>query len=320
MDNIDIIVRAVKDYIQRCMTPLGERLKVLEARGAPAPGERGEKGEPGPAGKDGAAGAPGAQGERGEPGERGEKGEQGAPGASGKDGAPGEPGPRGEKGDRGERGEKGEPGEPGAPGEKGADGLNGKDGALGEKGLDGRDGLEGPPGRDAFQIEVLDVIDPQKRYPRGTYAYHRGGTVRAFKTTEPLGEGDMERFGWQVMVRGIDAVEIGQDEAAPGLISLGLRMTDGTLVHKQMRMPVLIYRGIWKEEEVYHSGDAATWAGSLWIAQAQETTSKPDAGDGGWRLAVKRGRDGRDGKDGTPGERGAQGERGVPGRDGRHQA
>ena len=40
-------------------------------------------------------------------------------------------------------------------------------------------------------------------------------------------------------------------------------------------------------------GDGTTWGGSFWIAQG-ETGEKPDTGKG-WRLAVKKGRDGRDG-------------------------
>jgi hypothetical protein len=56
-------------------------------------------------------------------------------------------------------------------------------------------------------------------------------------------------------------------------------------------VPVVLDRGVWREGQ-YKKGDATTWAGSLWIAQ-RDTDSKPDSGDG-WRLAVKRGRDGKD--------------------------
>jgi integrin beta 3 len=57
-------------------------------------------------------------------------------------------------------------------------------------------------------------------------------------------------------------------------------------------VPVVLDRGVWKEGAAYAKGDAVTWAGSLWIAQ-KDTDSKPEGGDG-WRLAVKRGRDGKD--------------------------
>lgn len=61
-------------------------------------------------------------------------------------------------------------------------------------------------------------------------------------------------------------------------------------------MPVVIDRGVWIEGKAYEAGDAVTWAGSVWIAQ-KATADKPDGGDG-WRLSVKRGRDGKPGKDG----------------------
>ncbi len=51
------------------------------------------------------------------------------------------------------------------------------------------------------------------------------------------------------------------------------------------------YRGVWKSGP-HRKGDAVTWGGSLWIAQA-DTDAKPEADDS-WKLAVKRGRDGRD--------------------------
>lgn len=65
-------------------------------------------------------------------------------------------------------------------------------------------------------------------------------------------------------------------------------------------MPVVIDRGVWVEGKGYSAGDAVTWAGSVWIAQ-KETNDKPDGGNG-WRLSVKRGRDGKDGvvRDLTP--------------------
>lgn len=65
-------------------------------------------------------------------------------------------------------------------------------------------------------------------------------------------------------------------------------------------MPVVIDRGVWVEGKEYQPGDAVTWAGSVWIAQ-KATTAKPDSGDG-FRLSVKRGRDGKDGvvRDITP--------------------
>lgn len=64
-------------------------------------------------------------------------------------------------------------------------------------------------------------------------------------------------------------------------------------VIKEARLPVPIYRGVWKDG-TYHKGDTVTWGGSTWIAES-DPSGKPDAPDSGWRLSVKKGRDGRDG-------------------------
>ncbi|RZM01028.1 MAG: hypothetical protein EOP68_22465 [Sphingomonas sp.] len=60
-----------------------------------------------------------------------------------------------------------------------------------------------------------------------------------------------------------------------------------------LAFPAVIDRGVFKEGQAYTAGDAVTFGGSLWIAQ-KDTGQKPDGPDTGWRLAVKKGRDGRD--------------------------
>jgi len=60
-----------------------------------------------------------------------------------------------------------------------------------------------------------------------------------------------------------------------------------------LTVPAVIDRGVFKEGQAYTLGDAVTFGGSLWIAQ-KNTGDKPDGPDTGWRLAVKKGRDGRD--------------------------
>jgi len=60
-----------------------------------------------------------------------------------------------------------------------------------------------------------------------------------------------------------------------------------------LTVPAVIDRGVFKEGQAYTPGDAVTFGGSLWIAQ-KDTGDKPDGPDTGWRLAVKKGRDGRD--------------------------
>lgn len=55
----------------------------------------------------------------------------------------------------------------------------------------------------------------------------------------------------------------------------------------------LRYRGVWAEKMRARVGDCTTYQGSLWICE-RGTTKRPGDGDSGWKLAVKRGRDGKD--------------------------
>lgn len=80
---------------------------------------------------------------------------------------------------------------------------------------------------------------------------------------------------------------------------------------RELELPLVIYRGVYKDDETYAVGDMVTWGGSVWHCTAAEA-GKPGEDTTGWVLAVKKGRDGRDGKDG---ERGLQGKTGPAGRD-----
>jgi hypothetical protein len=61
------------------------------------------------------------------------------------------------------------------------------------------------------------------------------------------------------------------------------------------KWPTMIYRGVWVEGTTYQPGDVVTWGGSAHVAEI-ETSAKPETKDCGWRLAVKRGRDGKCGE------------------------
>lgn len=63
-------------------------------------------------------------------------------------------------------------------------------------------------------------------------------------------------------------------------------------VVKSVVLPCIIDRGPFRAGDRYLKGDAVSYGGSLWIAQV-DTADKPDGG-AGWRLAVKKGRDGKD--------------------------
>jgi hypothetical protein len=61
-------------------------------------------------------------------------------------------------------------------------------------------------------------------------------------------------------------------------------------VERAIRLPAMLYRGVYVPGKLYDRGDVVTWAGSLWHANA-ETTTRPGDGAPAWTLAVKRGRD-----------------------------
>lgn len=72
------------------------------------------------------------------------------------------------------------------------------------------------------------------------------------------------------------------------------KFTKGEVCHSfEFAFPVVLDRGVFKAGQPYERGDAVSWAGSLWIAQ-RATVDKPDGPESGWRLAVKKGRDGKD--------------------------
>jgi hypothetical protein len=70
---------------------------------------------------------------------------------------------------------------------------------------------------------------------------------------------------------------------------------NGTAHSYELVFPVPVYRGVFKEGEAYQRGDMVTWGGSVFYAE-KETSAKPDSADSGFKLAVKRGRDGKDAK------------------------
>src|SRR6266436_5045804 len=82
---------------------------------------------------------------------------------------------------------------------------------------------------------------------------------------------------------GFDDMSVDYD----GERNLVLRFTRGDDIKEfPINLPIPIYRGVYKEQEIYKKGDTVTWGGSVWIAQV-DTPSHPRDGSTGWRLAVK---------------------------------
>lgn len=70
-----------------------------------------------------------------------------------------------------------------------------------------------------------------------------------------------------------------------------------TIVEKSLRIPGFIDRGTYKQGNTYERGDGVSHGGCFWIAQDDHPEGAPGLGGKGWRLAVKKGRDGKDLRD-----------------------
>lgn len=79
-------------------------------------------------------------------------------------------------------------------------------------------------------------------------------------------------------------------------LTVKMQSADG-VVEKSIRVASIIDRGIYKAAGDYEKGDAVTHGGCLWIAQQDAPEGAPGMGGKGWRLAVKKGRDGKDLRD-----------------------
>lgn len=297
------------------------------------PGPSGQNGEPGAKGE---KGDPGERGERGEPGERGAPGEAGPAGkdavvdnaaiilglipsieevvarhialipkaVDGKDGAPGADADMAAlEAFCADRIQKAVAALPPAPA--------GKDGTSVHPDTVHRMVSEAvstaiaaiPPavdGRDAPALDILPAIDPQKKYPRGTFAEHRNGIVRSIRATDPLAEStDATAAGWVTCMNSVfEENELVQDGGRT--IIRTTQYTNGRTFTRELKTSVILDRGVWREGTTYEPGDHVSWDGSGWICQ-EKTTDKPGKfGDepvkNGWRLSTKRGNHGKDGK------------------------
>lgn len=168
----------------------------------------------------------------------------------------------------------------------GRDGKDGKDGAQGERGEKGEQGPTGDRGEKGSDGIGL----------AGALIDRDGGLVVT------LTNGEAKALGAVVGKDGAPGVD-GKDGAnGLGFEDLEFEISEtgravakfrrGDLV-KTIALPGIVDRGTFADGEVYDKGDAVSWGGSLWIAQANGVKGKPEA-DKRWRLAVKRGRDGRD--------------------------
>lgn len=209
-----------------------------------------------------------------EKGEKGDKGEDGAPGKDGRDGVDGAPGRDGDKGIDGK------------------DGLPGRDGVDGKDGSSGRDGVDGKDGQSVTLDQVRqmwsDMYSKQQAEWSLDFERRAQDLLHRFMSSVPKPENGKDgRDGVDGM--GFDDIEVTHDGERAFTISVvkGDRRKDFSFT-----LPVILEKGVWKIDSAYEKGDGVTFGGNYWIAQKNEP-GKPGEGDG-WRLAVRRGRDGKD--------------------------
>ncbi|KRS17569.1 hypothetical protein XM52_13695 [Roseovarius indicus] len=155
----------------------------------------------------------------------------------------------------------------------GMDGAPGKDGKTGEKGEPGKDGV-GLAGAFIDRAGELTVTL--------TNGETRSLGVIVGKDGAPGKDGE-DGIGFEDM----DIVHDGER-------GFTFRFQRGAkIVERAFTLPVMLDRGVFSEGKGYAAGDVVSFGGSMWVAQ-KDTEERPGDGDG-WRLSVKRGRDGKDG-------------------------
>lgn len=183
----------------------------------------------------------------------------------------------------------------------GIDGKDGRDGIDGRNGADGINGKDGAPGRDG--ADVVDLLIDRAGELIVTLSDGRAKSIGPVIGRDGV-DADMAALSKQIAdaVASIPAPKDGidgfgfddMDVHHDGERGFTLRFTKGEHVKEFLiTVPVVLDRGVFKDGQTYQKGDGVTWGGSFWIAQV-DTGDKPDVGKG-WRLAVKRGRDGKDG-------------------------
>jgi len=163
---------------------------------------------------------------------------------------------------------------PGPQGERGNDGIDGKDG---KDGRDGKDGISPAPEAVAKALEG--------EFAKWALDFERRAQSLFQRAIENMPTPENGKDGRDGV--GIDAMEIERD--AGRVIH---RWMNNGEVMKEFETREHFDRGVWRETEQYYAMNGVTFSGSYWIAQKDNPENKPGEGDG-WRLAVKKGRDGK---------------------------
>lgn len=66
-----------------------------------------------------------------------------------------------------------------------------------------------------------------------------------------------------------------------------------TVIEKSVKIATLLDKGVYSKGHSYEKGDVVSYGGCSWVAQKDDAAGVPGGSDG-WRLSVKKGRDGKD--------------------------
>lgn len=99
---------------------------------------------------------------------------------------------------------------------------------------------------------------------------------------------------------GNDAFDLDSFECSLGddgrTVTLSFKCGDETIC-KSVRLPAMLYKGVFSRGTEYSENDVVTYGGSMFIATKDAPNGAPGSSDD-WKLSVKRGRDGKDGRNG----------------------
>ena len=159
------------------------------------------------------------------------------------------------------------------------------------KGKDGEHGKDG----------LMPLVEPYVEgyvYERGMAAMHSGGTWQAIRRTKVAPAPGMP--DWQALAVGVAglALAVGPDGRT---VELKVAMSDGGVAESSVKLPTMVYKGVYDEIVDYDVGDSVTFKGAIWTAKSPMRGVKPAEHAKEWQLSVKSGRDGKDGKDGEAG-------------------
>lgn len=164
---------------------------------------------------------------------------------------------------------------------------------LPKDGVDGKDGANGKDGVDGKSVSMEEIeLRLDAAVSKWALEFERRGTDLIQRAIDKIPTPKDGRDGIDGL--GFDDLSAEFD----GEKTVTLKFAKGEQVKEfKFALPVTVDKGVYKEGVQYLAGDGVTWCGSYWIAK-RNTNAKPDSSDSGWRLAVRKGRDGRNGRDG----------------------